>query len=89
MARDWTVIKITIPGRYKRVIQDETTGRKRAPNAEEIEAGGHAKTPDRVGLLLVTLAELPALKARLEKHGRKVEDAFPEGKPAKSSGGEA
>lgn len=88
MARDWTVIKITTPGRFKRTIQDASTGRNRAPTAEEATELNLSKTPDRFSYQIIGLAELSSLKARLEKHGRKVEDAFPQGKGS-ASGGEA
>lgn len=86
MTRDWTVIKITIPGRYKRTIQDAQSGGKRAPTAEEAAEQGLVKMPDRHGFQIVGLAELPALKARLERHGRKVVDAYPENAPAPKGG---
>jgi hypothetical protein len=78
LTRAWTVISISTPGRFKRTIQDSTTGRNRAPTAEEAAELNLKKMPDRSSLQLVTYAELPSLKARLEKNGRKVEDAFPE-----------
>ena len=86
MTRSWTVIEVTTPGRYKRTIDDATNGRKRAPTPDEAAELGLKKMPDRSSLYLCTRAELPALKARMEKNGLTVVDAFPEA-PAPAPGG--
>jgi hypothetical protein len=73
-AREWTIIKVTIPGRYKRTIPDPVSGAKRAPTADEAAEGGLKKQPDRVAFHLISAAELPAVKARFERHGAEVDD---------------